>query len=165
MCATFASGPAFEFLFNFMAMCLVLSFVPLQWREATMFVLYKGAGDPWDANNYRAIALTSAFGKLYERVLLGRLLRWFRSSRLWHLPQFGFRAGSSCTHAIFLLRTLVLDIMDTNRCSVFLAFVDLWKAFPSMGRDALFGRMLAIGVPYPLVAAIRAFYVSNIARL
>jgi hypothetical protein len=166
MCATFASGPAFEFLFNnLLAMCLVLSYVPLQWREATMFVLYKGAGDPWDANNYRAIALTSTFGKLYERVLLSRVLKWFRSSRIWLLPQFGFRAGSSCTHAIFLLRTLVLDVMDTNRCPVYLAFVDLRKAFPSLGRDALFGRMISLGVPYPLVAAIRAFYVSNVARL
>ncbi len=165
LCAAFATGPAFKFLFNLLAMCLVLAVVPLQWREATMFVLYKGAGDPWDANNYRAIALTSAFGKLYERILLSRLLRWFRSSRLWLLPQFGFRAGSSCAHAIFLLRTLVLDIMDTNRCQVYIAFVDLCKAFPSLGRDALFGRMVSLGVPYPLVAAIRAFYVSNVARL
>jgi hypothetical protein len=165
MCQSFASGVQFEFLFNLMAMCLVLAYVPLQWREATMFVLYKGTGDPGDPNSYRAISLTSAFGKLLERLLLRRLLAWLRNSRIWLLPQFGFRSGSSCVHAIFLLRTLTADILDSTRRPVFLAFVDLRKAFPSLGRDALFERMLRLGIPYPLVSAIRAFYISNVARL
>jgi hypothetical protein len=165
MCNTFSSGPAFEFLFNLMAMCLLLAYVPMQWREAVMFVLYKGAGDPCDANNYRAIALTSCFGKLCERLLLRRLLRWFKKSRLWLLPQFGFRAGSSCTHAIFFLRTLATDIMHTTGQPVFVAYVDLRKAFPTLGRDALFHRMITLGIPYPLVAAVRSFYLANVARL
>jgi hypothetical protein len=75
--STFSSGPAFETLFNFLAMCLILAYVPLQWREAMLFVLYKGSGNPCDPNNYRAIALTSVFGKLFERILLARLLKWF----------------------------------------------------------------------------------------
>jgi hypothetical protein len=163
--STFVKEGLFEFLFNIVAMCLVLAYVPLQWREATMFVLYKGSGDPCDPNNYRAIALMSAFAKVYERILLRRLLLWFRDSRLWLLPQFGFRAGCGCTHAIFLLRTLILDILEQKRVPVFIAFVDLRKAFPSLGRDALFSRMLRLGIPYPLVQAIRAFYISNVARL
>jgi hypothetical protein len=165
LCSTFSAGIPFEFIFNLCAMCLLLAVVPLQWREATLFALYKGAGDPCDPNNYRAIALMSAFAKLYERILLKRLLRWFRSSRLWLLPQFGFRAGCSCVHAIFLLRTIILDIHNSRRLPVFAAFVDLKKAFPSVGRDALFQRMLVLGIPYRLVAAVRSFYISNVARL
>lgn len=94
-----------------------------------MFVLYKGRGDPCDANNYRAIALTSALGKLYERLLLGRLMQWLRNSRLWSLPQFGFRTGSGCTHAIFLVRTIALNIFSLRKGPVFVTFVDLRKAF------------------------------------
>jgi hypothetical protein len=81
------------------------------------------------------------------------------------LPQFGFRAGSSCTHAIFLLRTLATDILHSTGKPVFVAYVDLRKAFPSLGRDALFHRMLALGIPYHLVAAVRSFYLANVARL
>ncbi len=165
MCNAFFCGVPFEFLFNLVVMCIVLAYVPLQWREATMFVLYKGSGDPSDPNSYRAISLTSAFGKLLERILLRRLLTWMRSSKLWDLPQFGFRRGCSCIHAIFLLRTLVLNILSDSKGPVFLSFVDLKKAFPSLGRDALFSRMLALGIPYPLVSAIRAFYIANVARL
>ncbi len=55
MVSTFSSGIAFEFLFNFLAMCLLLAVVPLQWREATLFVLYKGSGDPCDPNSYRQL--------------------------------------------------------------------------------------------------------------
>jgi hypothetical protein len=146
-------------------MCFVLAVVPLQWREATLFALYKGAGDPCDPNNYRAIALTSAFGKLFERVLLHRLLRWMRKSRLWLLPQFGFRAGCSCLHAVFLLRAVVIDALACGKSPVFAAFVDLKKAFPSVGRDALFDRMRHLGVPAHLIRAIRSFYVANVARM
>jgi hypothetical protein len=67
---TFSSGPAFETLFNILTMCLLLAVVPLQCREATLFALYKGLGDPCDPNNYRGKVLTLAFGKLYERILL-----------------------------------------------------------------------------------------------
>jgi hypothetical protein len=165
MCLYFSSGPAFEFLFNVLAMCLVLAVVPLQWREAVLFALYKGSGDPCDPNNYRAIALTSTFGKLYERVLLQRLLRWLKKSRLWHLPQIGFRARCSCLHAVFLLRVIVLDVLTSGKGPVFAAFVDLKKAFPSVGRDPLFARMTQLGIPSPLVSAIRSFYVANVARL
>jgi hypothetical protein len=165
MVSTFSSGVTFQFLFNLVAMCLVLAYVPAQWREATLFVLYKGSGDPCDPNNYRAIALTSSFGKLFERVLLQRLQLWFKNSRLCLLPQFGFRKASSCAHAIFLLRTLALDVLSCRRGPVFVAFVDLRKAFPSVGRDALFKRMIDLGIPYPLVAAVRSFYMGNKARL
>ncbi len=165
MVSTFSRGVAFEFLFNFLALCLVLSVVPLEWREATLFVLYKGTGDPCDPNNYRGIALTSAFGKLYERILLGRLIRWFKNSRLVSLPQFGFRKACSCAQAVFLLRTLALDVLACRRGPLYVAFVDLRKAFPSVGRDALFRRMLALGIPYPLVLAVRSFYEANVARL
>jgi hypothetical protein len=130
-----------------------------------LFVLYKGSGDPCDANNYRAIALTSAFGKVYERLLLQRLLKWFKDSRLWSLPQFGFRKASSCAHAIFLLRSLSLDVLSSKNGPIFVAFVDLRKAFPSVGRDALFRRMTDLGIPYPLVMAVRSFYMGNVGRL
>ncbi len=68
-------------------------------------------------------------------------------------------------HAIFLLCTLVLDIHSERRGPVFAAFVDLRKAFPSVGRDALFQQMLTLGIPYHLVVAIRSFYITNVARL
>ncbi len=46
-----------------------------------------------------------------------------------------------------------------------MAFVDLRKAFPTVGRDALFRRMLSLGIPYPLVLAVQSFYGANVARL
>jgi hypothetical protein len=128
-------------------------------------LLYKGTGDPCDPNSSHAIALTLAFGKIFERLLLRRLLAWFKDLRLWCLPQFGFRKVSSCAHAIFLLRTLALDIISSKRVPVYVAFVDLRKAFPTVGRDALFSRMIALGIPYPLVLAVRSFYMGNVARL
>jgi hypothetical protein len=45
------------------------------------------------------------------------------------------------------------------------AFIDIKKAFPSVSRPILFERLIQLGVPWPLVWAIRSFYVCNRTRL
>lgn len=94
----------YVFLFQFITMCFLLSYVPTQWRTAHVFILYKGKGNPLDPNSYRGISLTPILGKLYERVLLCRLQQWASGTHLTQLPQFGFRPRCSTTQAVFTLQ-------------------------------------------------------------
>ncbi len=153
------------FLFHFIVMCHRLEYVPVQWREAHVFILYKGKGNPLDPNSYRGISLTSIFAKIYERILLSRLQRWSYTTPIASLPQFGFRSGCSTVQAVFTLQTLVHEVVTVNKRPLFAAFVDLTKAFPSLNRDKMFTFLLAKGVPAPLVRAIRSFYIGNKAHL
>ena len=152
-------------MLTFIQSCFAFSFVPKQWKEAILFVFFKGKGDPRKPTSYRAISLTSILAKIYEKILLNRLTTWFLSTRLSKLPQFGFRKSCSTLHAVFQLRTLIMHLMSTTKAPVFVAFVDLQRAFPSVCRDSLFQRLLNMGAPKMLVAAIRAFYVANAAKL
>ncbi len=155
----------YVFLFQFMLMCFALSYVPTQWREAHVFVLYKGRGNPLDPNSYRGISLTPIMAKMYERVLLFRLQVWASTTPIANLPQFGFRKGCSTIQAVFMLQSVVHEVVSIARRPLHAIFVDLTKAFPSIDRDAMFKFLADRGAPSHLLKAIRAFYVGNKARL
>ncbi len=155
----------YVFLFQFMLMCFMLSYVPTQWREAHVFVLYKGRGDPLDPNLYRGISLTSIMAKMYERVLLSRLQTLAATTQVANLPQFGFRKGCSTIQAVFMLQTVVHEVVSIARRPLYAIFVDLTKVFPSIDHDAMFKFLFEGGAPAHLLKAIRAFYVGNKARL
>ncbi len=142
-----------------------MAWIPLAWRCSEIFILYKGKGDPTSPDSYRGISLCCILAKTYERLLLYRLTKWWEKSSLFRLTQFGFRAGSSTLDAVFVLRNLVNFVCRLNRSPLHACFIDLRKAFPSVSRPALFQRLLLLGVPRPLVAAISSFYQLNLARL
>jgi hypothetical protein len=153
------------FFFHFLVMCHRLEYVPVQWREAHVFILYKGKGNPLDPNSYRGISLTSIFAKIYERILLSRLQRWSQTTPIASLPQFGFRSRCSTVQAVFTLQTLVHEVVTIHKRPLYAAFVDLTKAFPSLNRDKMFSFLVSKGVPSHLIRAIRSFYVGNKAHL
>jgi hypothetical protein len=158
----------FPFLLLFLTLvnfCFVTCWTPDDWRISVIFVLYKGKGDPLSPDSYRGISLCSIFAKVYERLLLNRLMLWWRRNPRYLDSQFGFRQGASTLDAVFVLRTLVNRNCRENNTPLHAVFIDLKKAFPSVSRTALFGRLRDLGVPSPLVAAIRSFYILNSARL
>jgi hypothetical protein len=160
------STPEFYvFMFHFMQMCFLLSYVPTQWREAYVFVLYKGRGNPLDPNSYRGISLTPILAKMFERILLSRLQAWAATTPISDLPQFGFKPRCSTVQAVFILQTIVHEVVSIAKKTLFAVFIDLTKAFPSINRDAMFKFLADRGVPSPLLKSIRSFYVGNKARL
>jgi hypothetical protein len=161
----FSFRPFFLFFLIFVNYCLLTGWVPLAWRISEIFVLYKGKGDPTSADSYRGIALCSILAKVYERMLLNRLSKWWSRTHRSVASQFGFRLGSSTLDAVFVLRTLVNFVCKRHKLPLHAAFIDLRKAFPSVARGAMFERLRDIGVPTPLILAIRSFYMLNVSRL
>jgi len=79
-------------------------------------------GDLHDVNNYRPITISPVISKLFEYCILHKFNDVFTFSDM----QFGFRKGSGCSHAIFLLREvidyfashgIVLCIYGSFRCA------------------------------------------------
>jgi hypothetical protein len=157
--------PFFLFFLLFVNFCFFAHWTPDAWRIAEIFVLYKGKGDPCSPDSYRGISLCSIFAKVYERLLMTRLLAWWKSQRRSSNSQFGFRLGSSTLDAVFVLRNLIHFTCRQHRLPLHAAFIDLRKAFPSISRVHMFAHLRKIGVPTPLLLAIRSFYVLNAARL
>jgi hypothetical protein len=113
-------------------------------------------GDKNDINNYRGITLIALISKLFELVLLDICEERLVTSDL----QFGFKANSGCNHAIFVMTEVVKYFLD-NGNSVFLAALDLKKAFDRVNHFKLFTSLLTKGIPIWIVLVLQNWY-SNL---
>ena len=71
--------------------------------------------------------------------------------------QFGFMAGRSTTDAIFIIRQLQEKYLARNK-ELWMAFVDLEKAFDRVPREVVWWALRYLGVDEWIVSVIRAMY-------
>ncbi|MCP3657197.1 MAG: hypothetical protein GY766_20280 [Herbaspirillum sp.] len=114
---------------------------------------YKGKGDPLDRDSYRGIKLIDQVMKVTERVI-ARLIRERVSL---DEMQFGFMPGRGTTDALFLVRQLQEKFLAKSK-PLYLAFVDLEKAFDRVPRAVIWWSLRKLGVEEWLVRAVQAMY-------
>ena len=150
-CKTTLLQPLHELL----CQCWEEGAVPQDMRDAKIVTLYKNKGERSDCNNYRGISLLSIVGKVYARVLLARLQKL--AERIYPESQCGFRAGRSTVDMVFSLRQLQEKSREQN-LPLYIAFIDLTKAFDLVSRDGLFKGLEKIGCPPKLHSLIESFH-------
>ena len=124
-------------------------------RDAKIITLYKNKGDRSDCNNYRGISLLSVVGKTFARVILSRL--YPLAERVYPESQCGFRTERSTVDMIFSLRQLQEKCREQQR-PLYIAFIDLTKAFDLVSRTGLFTLLHRIGCPPKLLRLIVSFH-------
>ncbi|CAG4979837.1 unnamed protein product [Colias eurytheme] len=142
-------------LHNLLLECWDQGEVPQDMRDANIITLYKGKGDRGDCNSYRGISLLSVVGKLFGRVIVNRLLKL--ADRVYPEAQCGFRSQRSTIDMIFTLRQLQEKCRE-QQTPLFIAFVDLNKAFDSVSREGLYSGLEHIGCPPKLLSMIKTFH-------
>ncbi len=116
---------------------------PVDWKRALIVPLFKGKGSARDAANYRPISLLSIPGKVYALILLHRVSNQVEGQLL--ECQCAFRKGRGLNDAVFTLRSL-MHKCHRYKEPLYLAFVDLRKAYDSIPRGALWRVLTAYGV-------------------
>ena len=101
-----------------------------------MVPLYKGTGPATDPDNYRSIAITPPFAKLFMAVVNKRLTAEANARELHAPTQAGFRAHHSTVEQALILQTLVQHSLHTKN-PLCLAFIDLKRAYDSVNREKL----------------------------
>lgn len=124
-------------------------------RDSKIITLFKNKGDRSDCNNYRGISLLSIVGKVFARILLPRLQTL--GNRVYPEAQCGFRAGRSTTDMIFSVRQLQEKCREQHQ-PLYIAFVDLTKAFDLVSRSGLFASLERIGCPPKLLSLIKSYH-------
>jgi hypothetical protein len=127
--------------------------IPNDWKKSWMVTVYKGKGDALDCGSYRGIKLLDHVMKVFERVIEKRL----RSRVELNDMQFGFRPGRGTTDAIFIVRQMQEKYMSKNK-ELWMAFVDLEKAFDRVPREVLWWALRRLKVDEWLVQVIKAMY-------
>lgn len=108
------------------------------------------------SDNYRGIALSSLFGKLFDNVILLKYSDKLNTSRL----QFGFKHGSSTNMCTMVLKETISYYMSNNS-PVYCTFLDASKAFDRVHFCKLFRLLMQRGLPMCVVRLLINFYVGH----
>ncbi|MCU7800554.1 MAG: reverse transcriptase family protein [gamma proteobacterium symbiont of Lucinoma myriamae] len=142
-----------SFVFNFI---LQKGVYPNDWRENIIKPIYKGGGTH-DPGNYRGVALSSCFSKLFSKVLFNRLDTYIENNDLICAEQIGFRKNCRTSDHILTLKTLVDKAFKSSKY-LFSCFVDLSKAFDTINRSALFHKLKMYNIKGPFFEVIQDMY-------
>ena len=110
------------------------------WKTSSIISIHK-MGKPLDfPASFPPISPTSCVSKLFERIVLSRLLFFLESNSILSPCQVGFRSGQSTPDQILFLSQSIIDGFNKPRSDswTILATIDFSKAFDSVWRPALF---------------------------
>ena len=145
------------------ALCVLFNFswrhgvLPLAWRSADVFPIYKGKGtDPNHPKSYRPISLTCSLVKILERLLLHRLVPFLESSAFFNRFQAGFRRDHSTLDQLYRLVDRIQTALS-SRHYVSVAYLDIVSAFDTVWHDGLLFKLSKAGVHGRAWLWIRAF--------
>ena len=150
-----AKGKMSVHLLDLLHQCWREREVPKDMRDSIICTLYKNKGDRSDCNNHRGIALLPIVGKCFARITLKRLQKV--AEQVYPESQCGFRSKRSTTDMVFSLRQLQEKCREQGQ-PLYIAFIDLTKAFDLVSRDGLFKILPKIGCPPTLLSIIKSFH-------
>ena len=147
-------APVLAGMFN---ACARLGCMPRAWAMGAITPLLKPQGDPRDCNCYRGITVGTLLAKLYATLLERRVSGWAEEHGLRASGQAGFRKDHRTSDQIFVLRTLI-EQQRLAGSVMYACFVDFKKAYDTVPRDLLWGKLEGMGIKGFVLDAIKALY-------
>ena len=127
-------------------------YIPARLKQGIIITLHKGGRkSKTDPNNYRAITLSSAILKLFERILLERVENSI--SKPLNCLQGRFRSGIGCNMTSLMLKECILYAKE-NYSKLFVCYLDVQKAFDRMWHNGLFVKLYDMGLRSNLLGII-----------
>ena len=128
-----------------------------RWTEGCLLPFPKKC-DLASTNNYRGITLTPIVAKIYNVMLLNRIIP--KIDPLLRKNQNGFRTNRSTSGQILMIRRL-LEGLKSHNLPVLLLFVDFSKSFDSIDRKNRKHILKIYGIPAETVNAIMIVYMNT----
>ena len=147
--------------------------VPESFKESVIRPFLKPGKNPCKRENYRPISLLNVIMKLYEQLIKRRLVNFLESSSFFSKAQAAYRTGCSTVDNLLVLQEIFFYYRyvkkgprgATGKQPLYLAFMDLRKAFDSVPRRLLFKKLSHIGICGKLFNVLRDLYTKNKARV
>ena len=134
--------------------------IPKDWEESYLINLFKGKGAALDRGNYRGLKLTDQVMKLQERIMV----TFIRDMVNFDEMQFSFTPGKGTTDALFIVRQMQEKHLAAGK-KLYIAFVDLEKAFDRVPRKVLWWAMRSLGVEEWAVRVVQGMYSNARSRV
>jgi hypothetical protein len=140
------------FLFNAV---LRLTYFPIQWKLSIIVMVLKPKKSPHSPASYRPISLLPVVSKLFERLLLPRIINCIQSSQAIPSHQFGFRSRHSTIQQLQRVVDFAADGLEKKLYSVGV-FLDVSAAFDRVWHDGLLHK-LKLTLPDNYFRIVRSF--------
>ena len=134
--------------------------VPSDRDQSFTVCLYKGKGGTLERGNYHGLKLTEQVMKILDRIV-DSLIRQLVSI---DDSQFGFVPGRGTTDAVFVVRQLQEKYLTANK-RLYMAFVDLEKAFDRVPRKVIWWALRKLGVEERIVQVVQGMYANARSRV
>jgi len=132
---------------------LVTHHFPTVWKHARVICIFKPGKDPALPSSYRPINLLDKVGKLFEMILLSRILNEVNVRGLLRNEQFGFRPRHSTSLQLAHLVERITRNFGEKRLTG-AVFLDVAKAFDTVWIDCLLHKLTLLNVPSYIVHTI-----------
>lgn len=127
--------------------------VPSSWRQARIIPIHK-KGDPSRISNYRPISLTESVRKLFEKYLYAQITEKMAPLSI---TQGGFRPQRGTLDQILALHLSITRARDAGK-PVYLAFLDITKAYDSVPREQLWTRCREMNLDPGLIEILMGLF-------
>lgn len=150
------SNKAYKLLCHVFNKCLELCYFPKDWKLAKIIPILKPGKDPTSSSSYRPISLLPSLSKLFEKLILTRLLAVVEENNIMMPEQFGFRRGHSTSHQLLRLTNTIRSNKAVSK-STAMALLDVEKAFDNVWHDGLVYKLVSLNVPTYLIKIIQNY--------
>lgn len=148
-----------------MQSCLDAGVFPDRWKRQSLVLLPKAGKPPGEPSAYRPICLLDTAGKVLEKIILNRLVRYTESEDGLSDHQFGFRKGRSTVDAILsVAKTAEIALQRKRRGVRYCAIVtlDVRNAFNSASWVAIAHALRSHGVPVFLYKILESYFQNRV---
>ena len=135
--------------------------IPDQWLIAKTIPVYKCKGEKNKVENYRPIANLCSTSKIFEKLILKRILEIQDTNKvdLTRQGQHGFKKRRGTSTLSVEIQSLIAKALDDDEFGL-VASLDLSAAFDIVNIDLLVKRLKKVGLPNDVVDLIRV-WLSN----
>ena len=135
------------------------------WKTSSIIPIYKMRKPLDSPASFQPISLTSCVSKLFERIILSRLLFFLESNSILSLRQAGFHSGQSTLYQILFLSQSISDGLNKSRpgSRTILSTIGFSKAFNSVWHPVLFYKLISAGLPlcFALLVGFNLFFLTG----
>ncbi|GBE82387.1 Ribonuclease H1 [Sparassis crispa] len=140
--------------------CLAQCDAPQIWLTSLLAAIQKKGKSAADPAGYRTIGLESCLLKLLTLLIDRRLRAWSDAGGIIPPSQNGFRANHRTNNNAFILRTAIETARSKGQ-TLYVAFVDLTNAFPSVDHATLWVKLQQLGASGPLLDWLRMLLIKS----
>ena len=130
--------------------------IPQSFLDLTLCSIFK-KGDKTLCKNQRGISLISYVSKVLTLLINSRMYLYCEKIAILPESQCGFREKRSTVDMIFTAKLLQQSCRE-KQVPLYMAFLDITKAYDSVDRQTLWKILEAIGIPPKILGIIRLLY-------